>query len=237
MRGQLRRSRRGGSSNIIAVVLILALTVTAGVILWAYRPPLPPTPVSLQYEAIGDQSEPAWGDPTDCGGNTGINASCITLPSFFLVVTSHTPSALVLTAVTLDFRCNGTSLVNGSLASLEVVPGTGANPSAGSPKLGTCGTWSPNPHGNQATFFNRLLYFQQLSVGAPILSDGDQIVVYEHPAANFCDNSHPANCPDDDYHGAPPWCFTVPDACTIYLTYTEHPVTLIATIPVGQLAA
>ena len=40
----------------------------------------------------------------------------------------------------------------------------------------------------------------------------------------------------DDYHGAPPWCFTSVDACTIYLTYTGSPSTTLATIPVYSLA-
>jgi flagellin-like protein len=40
----------------------------------------------------------------------------------------------------------------------------------------------------------------------------------------------------DDYHGAPPWCFSTPGACTIYLTYTGSPSALIATIPVYNLA-
>jgi flagellin-like protein len=41
----------------------------------------------------------------------------------------------------------------------------------------------------------------------------------------------------DDYHGTPPWCFNAPQACTIYLTYSGYPSTLIAAIPVANLAA
>jgi len=40
----------------------------------------------------------------------------------------------------------------------------------------------------------------------------------------------------DDYHGAPPWCFTSQGACTIYLTYTGTPETVLAAIPVYALA-
>ncbi|HTT44885.1 MAG TPA: hypothetical protein VMH38_02560, partial [Thermoplasmata archaeon] len=40
----------------------------------------------------------------------------------------------------------------------------------------------------------------------------------------------------DDYHGAPPWCFASMNACTIYLTYTGTPSTVLATIPVYSLA-
>jgi hypothetical protein len=41
---------------------------------------------------------------------------------------------------------------------------------------------------------------------------------------------------NDDYHGAPPWCFLTPSACTIYITYTGDPQTTLAEIPVYELA-
>ena len=40
----------------------------------------------------------------------------------------------------------------------------------------------------------------------------------------------------DDYHGAPPWCFLSMNACTIYLSYTGYPATVLAKIPVYSLA-
>ena len=230
-RGVYRRRR--ASANIIGVVLILGITVVAGTLLWAWHPPLPTPPVSVEYVAVGDQSEPAWGDPTDCT-NTSIYADCNTLPAFFIVFTSHSPTNLPLSALSIDFRCNGTSLVNGTFSSMEVVPGSGASPASGSPKLGKCGTWSPNPVGNQATYFNRLMYFQQVQVGHKTLTNGDLFVVYQNAGSNFCDRN--GNCPDDDYHGAPPWCFTVAGACTIYISYTQSPPTLVATIPVVDLS-
>ena len=226
-----QRSRRA-NANSIGVTLILGITVASGVVLWAYRPPLPPSPVSIQYIAIGDQSEPAWGDPTDCSNST-IYASCDNLPAFFIVFASHSPTNIPLTAINIDLRCNGTSLVNGSLAQLEVIPGTGANPGVGSPALGKCGTWKPSSFGNTATYFNRLLYFQQVTAGYPSVKDGDQLVVYVHVGSDFCDRSN--HCSDDDYHGAPPWCFTTANACTLYISYTQKPPALIATIPIAEL--
>jgi flagellin-like protein len=41
----------------------------------------------------------------------------------------------------------------------------------------------------------------------------------------------------DDYHGTPPWCFNSPGACTLYITYSGYPSTLLAAIPVSTLAA
>jgi hypothetical protein len=130
-------------------------------------------------------------------------------------------------------RCNGTSLVNGTLAAMEVVPGTGASPSSNSPKLGHCGTWSPSSYGTTATYFNRLMYFQQVTTGLKILENGDQLVVYVH-AADFKDTSK--NYPDDDYHGAPPWCFASASSCSIVITYTANPPALVATIPFSELS-
>jgi hypothetical protein len=40
----------------------------------------------------------------------------------------------------------------------------------------------------------------------------------------------------DDYHGAPPWCFTSMNACTIELRYMGYPSTVLAKIPVFELA-
>ena len=231
--GRWRHKSRVGSSNSIAATLLLAMTVAIGAVLWGYRPPLPPSPVIVQYIALGDESEPTWGDPTDCT-NTTIYAQCDTIPAFFVVFTSHSPTNIPLYDLTVDMRCNGTSLVNGTLAAMEVVPGTGASPSSNSPKLGECGTWHPSSVGNTATYFNRLMYFQQVTAGYPTLQNGDQLVVYVH-AADFKDRS--GNSPDDDYHGAPPWCFTnSASGCSIIISYIASPPALVATVPFSELS-
>lgn len=208
------------------------ITVAAGVILWTFKIQTPTSGVQVEYVAEGDQSEPAWGDPTDCSNST-IYATCDSLPAFFLIFTEHAPSSILLSQLNFDFRCNKSSLLNGSFNQLEVIPGSGSNPVAGSPSLGKCGSWKPSTNGNQATYFNRLAYFQQINVNSKVLHDGDIFVVYEHPLLNFCDRSN--KCPDDDYHGAPPWCFTVPGACTIEIAFTGTPATLIANIPLLEI--
>lgn len=221
---------RRAVSPIIAAILLTGITVAAGVILWQFRIQTPTPGVAIEYTVEGDQTEPAWGDPTDCS-NTSIYANCDGIPAFFIVFTSHSPSQILLADLTFDLTCNGTSLLNGSFQNLEVIPGSGSNPGSGSPDLGKCGSWSPNPHGTSATYFNRLAYFQQIVPTSKVLHDGDIFVVYEHPLANFCDRNN--NCPDDDYHGAPPWCFTDPAVnCQIFVTYTGTPPSLVATIPI-----
>lgn len=234
MRGRHRRASRG-VSNLIAVILILAMTIAAGSLLFLFRFNLPAKPVSVEYTLQGDQGLPAWGDPTDCTNQT-LNATCDTLPAVLVVFTSHSPDNIPLSALQLTFICNRTVLLQASFESLEVVPGTGSNPGTGAPQIANCGTWSwGSGHGYTGSYFNRLLYFQQLKTSLPVLENGDQFVVYVHPSSTFCDRN--GHCPDDDYHGVPPWCFNTPGACTMYLSYTQNPVTLIATIPFTVIQA
>jgi flagellin-like protein len=217
---------------IIASVLLTAITVAAGVVLWTLKIQTPSAGVQVEYVAEGGQTEPAWGDPTDCS-NTTIYAACDALPAFFIIFTAHTPNTLLLSQLVFTLICNKTSLLNGTFAHLEVVPGSGSNPGSGAPALGTCGAWHPGHNGNTATYFNRLAYFQQINTQATVLLNGDVFVVYQHPLSTFCDRND--NCPDDDYHGAPPWCFTNPGDCTIVLSYTGNPATVVATIPMLEI--
>jgi hypothetical protein len=135
-------------------------------------------------------------------------------------------------------------LIQGTLASMTWYPGFGTYPSSG-PKLGWCANFDAGGYGGGAfgTFFNRLGLFTPISMGATTLENGDTFILYIHNGgwpldyAAQCGGSagHPvADC--DDYHGAPPWCFVDTAACTIYLTYTGTPSSLLATIPVTQLA-
>jgi flagellin-like protein len=227
-----RAPQRRAVTPIIASCLLTAITVAAGVVLWTFHIQTPSSGVQVEYVAEGGQTEPAWGDPTDCSNQT-IYASCDGLPAFFIVFTAHAPDDLLLTDLDFSLLCNKTSLVNGTFQEMEVIPGSGSNPGSGSPALGSCGSWKPSTNGNQATYFNRLTYFQQIKPQAKVLQDGDIFVVYQHPLATFCDRS--GNCPDDDYHGAPPWCFTVPGACTIVLSYTGTPSSVLADIPMLEI--
>lgn len=239
-----RKGSRRAVSTLIAAILLTAMTVAAGALLWLWRPVYPNSNVSVQYFASGDQKEPAWSDPTDCvNWSTPLNASCDWLPAIFIIFTAHTPDSLFLSELKFSFYCNGTLLLNGSFKSMEIIPGTGTNPGSGAPKIGVCGSWDwGTGQGTTGSFFNRLAYFQQVQPGYPTLKNGDLFVVYIHPLAGFCDHSG-YGCPppsghggtDDDYHGAPLWCFTVPGACSVTLTYTGQPESIIASIPLTEL--
>jgi flagellin-like protein len=222
-------------SSVIAVVILLAITVVLVGVIASLRFNLPTQSPKVWYTAQGNESEQAWGDPTDCS-NTSIYAACDPLPAVFLSVTSFTPSYIPLSQLSLIFICNGTELMNGSLTALTVVPGSGANPGSGSPVLQSCGTWTwGSGHGTTGTFFNRLLYYQQKTPGLPGIQDGDTLVIYSHPKLDFADRT--GHFPDDDYHGAPLWCFTVQNACTIYLDYTTgRQTSLVFSISLFQLS-
>ena len=120
-----RPARLRAVSSVIAVVLLVAITVVLVSVLALWRPNLPSQTPQVWYAAEGNESEQAWGDPTDCT-NTTIYAACDPLPAIFVSVTSFTPSFIALSQLELSFYCNGTDLMNGSLQQLEVVPGPGA---------------------------------------------------------------------------------------------------------------
>jgi flagellin-like protein len=235
---RFRRRRPSGTravASVIAVVLLVAITVVLVGVLATFRFNLPTQAPQIWYAAEGNESEQAWGDPTDCT-NTTIYAACNPLPAIFVSITSYTPSFIPLDQLELYFYCNGTDLLNGSLADFEVVPGSGANPGSSAPVIHNCGSWDwGTGQGTNGKDFNRLLYYQQRTPGLPGVESGDILVVYSHPKLNFCDRS--GNCPDDDYHGAPLWCFTTPNACTIYLDYLQGTQeSLIFTIQLFQLS-
>jgi flagellin-like protein len=218
---RLFRRSHSGVSGIVATILLVAITIIAVVVLATFRPALNQPSPSIDYLVKGGLSEQAWSDPTDCS-NTTQYAHCNALPAIFVLINGFSPSYLSLAKLNLVFVCNGTDLIDSNLQSLEVIPGSGASPPANAPTIGNCGTWSWGEGGPGAftgTYFNRLLYYQQYTPGAAGISQGDVLVVFAHPSADFCDYS--GNCPDDDYHGAPLWCFNVQGACNIYLTYSS----------------
>ncbi len=217
---RINRSRTG-VSGIIATILLVAITIIAVVVLAIFRPNLSQPPPSIDYIVKGGLSEQAWSDPTDCS-NTTQYAHCNALPAIFVLINGHSPSYLSLADLNLIFVCNGTDLIDASLLSLEVIPGSGASPPTGAPLIGSCGTWTwgeGGPNAYDGDYFNRLLYYQQFTPGVPGIAQGDILVIFSHPTTTFCD--YEGNCPDDDYHGAPLWCFDVPGACNVYLTYSS----------------
>jgi flagellin-like protein len=230
MKGDRRTGRRSvragrrGVSNVIAVVMLVLITIVAGVFLWSYRLPTPAPPTALYYSVYGTASEPAWGDGSDCAN--GSPQVCKTLPADYIVFTSHSPEYLRLTSLEFVLMCNGTSYLSATLAGMEWVPGTSGTPGPTAPQLGHCGSYTP-----PKAAFNRLAYFQQATPGDLSLANGDAVVVYLNAPGSWVTT-------DDDYHGIPTWCFTIPGACSLSIVYLGGATAGIAlAIPVSSLSA
>ena len=129
-----RRSRRG-VSEIIGAILLIALTLVAGVILWTFRIYTPPPAPTISFDIHSGGSNPVWGDPTDCqpwgyslrsyplSGAANIstwrglwlaecnpphvsgNFSALNTSAF--IVSGISPADIPLSDVTLTFVCNG----------------------------------------------------------------------------------------------------------------------------------
>ncbi len=289
-----RRGSRRAVSEIIGAVLLVGLTLTAGIILWSFRIYTPPAPPQVSFHLGSGGSNPVWGDPTDCQpqGNwtyplaasldsswtnlwfqqcsSTVTGDFSPMNTSQITVQSSSPSNIPLNLVNITFVCNGalapapytvggtTVLVQGTLASMVWFPGSTSSPAPNAPHLGYCGGFHAGGFGGGAfgTYYNRLALFVPISQGVSVLQSGDTFLLYIHnggwPLDYACVTSgqpwgfDPSICPNgviggplldvDDYHGAPPWCFTNPAACTIYVTYTGTPSTLLATIPVYSLA-
>jgi flagellin-like protein len=279
-RRRWRASPRRGVSQIIATVILIALTVTAGAILWGFRIYTPPSPPDVSFVFRTSGSNPVWGDPTDCQPqghwtyplnatsitkwNTGFRNECeypetsgnySLLNTTQIVVSQVSPANIPLTEINLTFICNGTVLLEGTLASMTWFPGSTFAPSADAPTLGWCGTFDAGGYGGGAfsTLYNRLGIFDPIQPNTSVLNAGDTFILYVHtggyPLDYACTTTWIVNyyglCGSttggpvfdfDDYHGAPPWCFVQIGQCTIYLTYTGNPQERLAEIPVTSLA-
>ena len=161
---------------------------------------------------------------------------------------------------------NDTILVQGTLASMVWFPGTSNQPPPNAPHLGWCGgfdagNWSYIPNGVPAYgwLYNRLAVFEPLTPGNLVLAAGDTLVLYLHdpqalayPLDYLCvataEGFYPSDyCPHgfgpiphldyDDFHGAPYWCQLSEQACTIYITYTGTPGSLLLAQPVSMMAS
>jgi flagellin-like protein len=203
-----RRRDRRAVSPIIAVIFLLGMTIVAGTLLWSFRVPLPASSVTIWYETLGSATMQPYEDGSDCKtAGMGANATetCDTLPAIDIVVTSSQPAGLSLSSLQLYFMCEGTVYLSGSLASMEIVPGStgtiGGGPGTGVPQLGTCGSYVP-----PSAAFNRFMYFQQLTPGDNYLEPGDQFII---SAQGF----------------SPPYCAFAPSTLdTCWITAAENTV-------------
>lgn len=294
MRIPHRRSPRDrrAVSEIIATILLLAITIVAGTILWTFHVYTPPNPPSSSFVYRSGGSNPVWGDPTDCQpvGNWSyplatsldrtwsnqwyqqcedtVTGNFSSLNTTQIVFHGLSSNDLPTSAITFTFLCNGayapapyttsttTVLLTGTLAQFTWFPGQTSSAPAG-PYLGYCGGFDM---GNEAgvafgSLFTRLTIFVPLSNSTHNLANGDTLYIYIHNGGYPLDFAcvtpqQPWGwdrqiCPHgttggplldvDDYHGTPPWCFSSPAACTIDISYTGSPSTLLGSMPVYDL--
>ena len=254
---RVRRWRRGrrAVSPIIGTILLLGITIVAGVLLWSFRIYTPPSAPQVTFLIRSGGSNPVWGDPTDESGSSGTYSLMNTTQ---IIIATHTPQNIPLDQIIITFICDNsssggptTTLLTGTLANMTWIPGVSGGSSGtapvGAPTLGYCATLKIGGYGggSVSTAYNRLCIFEPLnSTQTTLLENGDTFLLYIHKGGYPLDYSRDCEpgysgtpCFDgDDYHGAPPWCFTTYGACTIYLSYIGYPSTLLATIPVYSLA-
>ncbi len=65
-RNRRRRLSRRAVSPVIATLLLIAITITAGALLWMISLKPAPPPPTVYYTAQGGTTYPVWGDATDC---------------------------------------------------------------------------------------------------------------------------------------------------------------------------
>lgn len=159
-----------------------------------------------------------------------------------------------------------TTLVTGTLASMTWFPGLSTQPAPDAPSLGYCGNFDAGGWSfvsgltpANGTLYNRLGFFDPLRQGETSLTTGDTFYLYLHyggyPVTFLCVAAdlggyswYPTSyCPAplqlghpqldyDDYHGAPPWCFTNDQICKIIISYSGSPAAVLAEIPIATLA-
>jgi len=250
-RGWRRRASRG-VANIIAQILLLAITIVIFSILFTFHFSTAPPPPNVTFVIKSGGSNPVWGDPTDeqSGSYSLLNTTQI-------IIAGVSPTNLLLSDIEFTFECNNESqtgaayspityLVQGSLAAMTWFPGDTSEPSADAPKIGYCATFDAAGFGggSNSVYYNRLGLFVPIAPGQNDLTVGDTFILYIHNGgypldySNDCAQGSSGNpCLDgDDYHGAPPWCFTSQTACSIILSYTGTPATTLVDIPVYSLA-
>jgi hypothetical protein len=185
----------------------------------------------------------AWWDDCEYGDTGTYREMTVTL---IQIVDVSQP--IPLSDVEFQFICTNTTptylqttLVSGPLSAMEWVPGSSQNLSADAPVLGSCATYVAQGAGGGANsvYYNRLGYFDPVNYNRTALSPAQTLIIYVHTPDSVLEAPNPIEpistwniSDEDDYHGAPPWCFTVVGACEINLLDTQwSPAVLLTSIP------
>ena len=189
----------------------------------------------------------AWWNDCEYGTNGTYNVMNATE-----IVFTQLSQPVSLASVQFNFICHNTTpaptttfLVRGSLQAMSWFPGASETLPADAPYLWSCGSFNASGFGGGANsvYYNRLGFFKPLTPNATMLEAGDSLVIYVNTFNAVLEAPNPIEPQStwylndiDDYHGAPGWCFTSPNACDIVLVDTAlktQPV--LATIPLFDL--
>ena len=213
---------------------------------------VPVLPHPTSYYTTGGTSNPNWRTyssawTTQCvKGSTGVYA----MMNVSLISITKVSQPIPLAAVQFAFVCHNdtptpvtTTMVSGSLAAMSWFPGSSQAISPNAPTIGLCATFNASGSGANSAYYNRLGFYDPVTEGATLLAPGDAFNLYiltpdsDYESPNPYEPVSKWNHPDeDDFHGAPKWCFDAPGACTIYLLDTQtSPQTVLAAIPVTYL--
>lgn len=187
----------------------------------------------------------AWWNDCEYGDNGTYNMMNVTL-----IEITQVSTPIPLSDVEFQFVCTNTTpkyvstvLVEGMLSAMEWEPGQSQNLSSTAPTLGKCATFDASGDGANSVYYNRMGYFDPINFNVQVLSPGQTMVVYVHTPDSVLEAPNPIepvstwNISDgDDYHGAPEWCFTVPNSCMVNLLDTQWtPAVLLVSVPLYQL--
>src|SRR5580658_5637151 len=111
-----RRRPNRGVSNVIATILLVAITIVAGVFLWTFKINTPNSSPLISFSIRSGTSNPVWGDPTDC------------LPWFPAWLNYNTQSSTSNTNTTVDYlETGGNYKIAGAISGGPVVAANGVH--------------------------------------------------------------------------------------------------------------
>jgi flagellin-like protein len=225
-------ARARGVSPVIATILLLSITIVLLATLYYFvkvplSPPAPQIQLTSQYNftnivVYGEGNNPG---SANCPGSPSV---CNAKGSVFDI--SQVSGSVSLNLVQVQFFCDGSLALQGSLASIESPQTTtiGAHtlntlcPSQSSGSGPTC----INYPASSGASIGDIVYYVPLSTNAGGLQSGSQFVVY----SSVCNTKIALT--NGFYYGPPQECTVPASGCEIQLLYTGSPQAILATIPI-----
>lgn len=227
-----RRQGARGITPILATLFLVAITVVAASVLYAFQPRYPPAPLHVTYyEGYDNTQITVYGEDNGPGSHQCPAPSyiCTMNGSTVTITTIESAHGIPYSAIQVVFDCAGVNVLSGPLTSImDPLNNTGQGQTVnGAP---TCGPPPSNSCLNKnavGVALIRLAYFIPLSPKETILTPGDTFYIYGYSC-----NVHVDSTSGDDSYGPPSICGT-PGECLLYI-YTQGEVSgPLLTIPIA----